>query len=99
MAPGYDSDSNEEYSVIGEKEEVGFLDFEDDRFLCNFELFKEGPVIISRPFPFIARKPQSALIGETSADAITIQTPLLIQLIYGALESSLRTPKALIHSP
>jgi len=73
MGYGCDDDCNEEYSVIGEKEEVGFLDFEDDKSLCCFEPLEEGPVVISRPFPFIGRKQQSALIGETSADPITIR--------------------------
>lgn len=68
-----ENDWDEEYSVIGEKGEVGFLDFEDDKSLHNFDPIEEGPIAISVPFPFVNGKPQSALIGETSADSINIK--------------------------
>ncbi|ONK60474.1 uncharacterized protein A4U43_C08F18870 [Asparagus officinalis] len=64
---------DEEYSVIGEKGEVGFLDFEEEKSLHNFDPAEDGPVVISLPFPLINGKPQSALIGETSADSISIK--------------------------
>lgn len=68
-----EDDWNEEYSVIGEKGEVGFLDFEEEKSLHNFDPTEEGPIVISCPFPFVNGKPQSALIGETSADSINIK--------------------------
>lgn len=64
---------DEEYSEIGDKGDVGFLDFEDDRSLHDYNLLEEGPVVISFPFPFINGKPRSALVGETLADSITIK--------------------------
>lgn len=68
-----DSEWDEGYSVIGDKGDVGFLDFEDDRSLHSYDLLEEGPVVISVPFPFIDGKPQYALVGETFADSITIK--------------------------
>ena len=68
-----ENDWDEEYSVIGEKGEVGFLDFEDDKSLHNFDSIEEGPIVISYPFPFVNGKPQSALVGQTSADIINIK--------------------------
>ncbi|KAJ0981677.1 hypothetical protein J5N97_009932 [Dioscorea zingiberensis] len=68
-----DNDCDEEYSVIGDKGDVGFLDFEDDKSLHNFDPYEEGPIVISVPFPFINGKPQPALIGETSTDSISIK--------------------------
>ncbi|XP_078437162.1 P-loop containing nucleoside triphosphate hydrolases superfamily protein [Wolffia australiana] len=64
---------DEEYSVLGEEDEVGFLDFEDASLHHFDPLFDDGPVIISMPFPFIRGKPQSALVGETAADRLTIK--------------------------
>nr|XP_010917774.2 probable RNA helicase SDE3 [Elaeis guineensis] len=64
---------DEEYSVIGEKPEVGFLDFEDDESLHSFNPLEEGSVVITIPFSFVGGKPRSALIGETSADSINIR--------------------------
>ncbi|XP_039120023.1 probable RNA helicase SDE3 [Dioscorea cayenensis subsp. rotundata] len=68
-----DNDWDEEYSVIGDKAEVGFLDYADDESLHNFDPYEEGPVVISIPFPFVNGKPQSALIGETSCGSISIK--------------------------
>lgn len=64
---------DEEYSVIGEKPEVGFLDFEDDESLHSFNPCEEGSVVITIPFSFVGGKPRSALIGETSVDLINIK--------------------------
>ncbi|KAG0494866.1 hypothetical protein HPP92_005860 [Vanilla planifolia] len=69
-------DWDEEYSVVGDKGEVGFLDFEDDKSINSFSPLEEGPVMISIPFPFIDGKPQSAFIGETSADSISIRNTI-----------------------
>lgn len=68
-----EDDWDEEYSVIGDKGEVGFLDFEEDKSLHNYDPIEDGPIVISFPFPFVNGKPQSALVGETSADAINIK--------------------------
>lgn len=63
---------DDELSQFSDKPEVGFLDFEDDKSLHDFNPLEEGgPVIITIPFPFIGDKPQSVLVGETSADKIT----------------------------
>lgn len=61
-----------EYAVIKDKGEIGFIDFEDDKSVTDYDPNEEGPVIISVPFPFIKGKPQSALIGETSVQSITL---------------------------
>ncbi|CAK7340891.1 unnamed protein product [Dovyalis caffra] len=63
---------DDEYSVIGDKGEIGFIDFEDDKSVCNYDPAVEGPIVISVPFPFVQGKPQSILVGETSKCAITI---------------------------
>ncbi|CAL5397417.1 unnamed protein product [Camellia sinensis] len=64
---------DDDFSVIGDKGEIGFLDFEDDKSLCAYDPNEEGPVLISIPFPFIRGKPLSVFVGETSAHPITIQ--------------------------
>lgn len=64
---------DEEYSEIGDKGDVGFLDFEDDKSLSSFNPFEAGPVVISTAFPFIAGKPQSAFLGEVSSDSVRIK--------------------------
>ncbi|PKU67749.1 probable RNA helicase SDE3 [Dendrobium catenatum] len=64
---------DEEYSEIGDKGDVGFLDFEDDKSLSSFNPLETGPVVISIPFPLIAGKPQSAFLGEVSSDSIYIK--------------------------
>lgn len=69
-----EEDWDENYSVVGEKPDVGFLDFEDEKSVYGFDpIDEEGEVIVSNPFPFIDRKPQSISIGKTAADSITIQ--------------------------
>ncbi|CAL9750427.1 unnamed protein product [Musa acuminata subsp. burmannicoides] len=67
-----EKDWDDEYSEISEKPEVEFLDYEDDKSLHSFDPL-EGPVQITSPFPFVNGKPQSAFIGETSADSISIK--------------------------
>ncbi|OVA05425.1 putative RNA helicase SDE3 [Macleaya cordata] len=66
-------DEWDECSVIGDKGELGFIDYEDDKSVCSYNPEEEGPVIISVPFPFVRGKPQSILIGETRADSITLK--------------------------
>lgn len=67
---GWDDD---EYSVIGDKGEIGFIDFEDDKSVCNYNPSEESDVIVSVPFPFIEQKPQSVSIDEVAADSVTIR--------------------------
>ncbi|KAL5712554.1 RNA helicase [Ranunculus cassubicifolius] len=69
MGSNWDDD---ECSVIGDKGEIGFIDYEDDKSVCNYDPNQEGPVIISVPFPFEGGKPQSVLVGETATSSITI---------------------------
>ncbi|THG07120.1 hypothetical protein TEA_017081 [Camellia sinensis var. sinensis] len=63
----------DDFSVIGDKGEIGFIDFEDDKSLCAYDPNEEGPVLISIPFPFIQGKPLSVFVGETSVHPIAIQ--------------------------
>ncbi|KAF2298530.1 hypothetical protein GH714_023978 [Hevea brasiliensis] len=63
---------DDEYSIIGDKGEIGFIDFEDDKSICNYDPDEEGSVVISVPFPFVRGKPQSIIVGETSKYSITI---------------------------
>ncbi|KAK9292346.1 hypothetical protein L1049_020312 [Liquidambar formosana] len=63
----------DEYSIIGDKGEIGFIDFEDDKSVYTYVPEEEGPVKISIPFPFISGQPQSILIGETFACSITLE--------------------------
>ncbi|XP_010256116.1 PREDICTED: probable RNA helicase SDE3 [Nelumbo nucifera] len=66
------NDWDEECSVIGDKGEIGFIDFEDNKSVCSYNPTEEGPVIISVPFSFLHGKPRSILVGETVSDSITI---------------------------
>lgn len=66
-------DWGEECSVIGDKGEIGFIDYEDDRSVCSYNPAEEGPIVISVPFPLVNGKPQSIVVGETIADSITIK--------------------------
>lgn len=68
-----DEDSDDNYSTIGDRAEVSFLDFEVEKSIHGFEPTNEGPVIVSLPFPSIGGKVQSVLVGETTSDSITIQ--------------------------
>ncbi|KAI5347741.1 hypothetical protein L3X38_000628 [Prunus dulcis] len=72
---GYKSD--EECSVIGDKGEIGFIDFEDDKSVRSYNPYEEGPIVISVPFPYVGgkqgEKPQSVCVGETAVDKITIK--------------------------
>ncbi|KAF2285412.1 hypothetical protein GH714_003619 [Hevea brasiliensis] len=64
---------DDEYSVIGDKGEVGFIDYQEDKSVCSYNPNEEGPIVISVPFPFEDRKPRSVFIGETVTDSITIK--------------------------
>lgn len=63
---------NDECSIIGDKGDISFIDFEVDDSIYFHDQNEEDPVIISTPFPFIRGKPQSTFVGETSYDAVTI---------------------------
>ncbi|KAI9194377.1 hypothetical protein LWI28_005431 [Acer negundo] len=65
--------SDGEYSVIGDKGEISFIDYEDDRSVIDFNPSEEGPIVISAPFPFVNGKPQSVTVGERTVDSITIK--------------------------
>ncbi|KAL6005174.1 hypothetical protein ACLOJK_005736 [Asimina triloba] len=73
MGSSVDEDWDENYSVISEKPEIGFLDFEEEQSVHDSNLFEEGPVAISIPFPFVGGKPQSARIGETTVESISVR--------------------------
>uniref|UniRef100_A0A2P2IQ12 RNA helicase n=1 Tax=Rhizophora mucronata TaxID=61149 RepID=A0A2P2IQ12_RHIMU len=64
--------SDDEYSEIGDKGEISFVDFQQDKSVWNYKPQEEGPIIVSVPFPFKDGKPQSVLVGETVADSITL---------------------------
>jgi helicase MOV-10 len=67
----------EECSVIGDKGDIGFIDFNDDKSVCSYNPAAEGPIVVSVPFPFVGgrqgEKPQSVVVGETVSDKITIE--------------------------
>ncbi|KAL2469853.1 putative RNA helicase SDE3 [Abeliophyllum distichum] len=66
--------SDDEYSVIGEKGDIGFVDFGNFKSACNYNPAEESEVVsISVPFPLVEGKPQWGFVGETTADSITIK--------------------------
>ncbi|KAK3042186.1 hypothetical protein RJ639_001306 [Escallonia herrerae] len=65
--------AGEECSVIGDKEDIGFIDYENDNSICNHNIHAEGPVIVSNPFPFEGGKPRFGVKGETVVEPITIE--------------------------
>ncbi|CAO2838452.1 unnamed protein product [Amaranthus hypochondriacus] len=65
--------SDDEYSVIGDKGEVGFIDFDDDSSVCSYDPNEEGSVFVSVPFPFVGQKPRSVLVDAIASDAIIIK--------------------------
>lgn len=64
---------DEERSVIGDKGDIGFIDYADDKSMCSYNVKDEGPILISVPFPLVGGKPRSGFIGETIIDSITIE--------------------------
>ena len=48
---------NDEYSVVGANGEIGFIDFDDDISVCNFDANTEGPAVITHPSRFVQGKP------------------------------------------
>ncbi|KZV56274.1 hypothetical protein F511_00271 [Dorcoceras hygrometricum] len=66
--------SDDEYSVIGDKGDIGFIDFENCRSICSYNPSLESSIFnISVPFPLVQGKPQSGVVGETVFDSITIK--------------------------
>ncbi|RLN41060.1 hypothetical protein C2845_PM01G03780 [Panicum miliaceum] len=64
--------SDDEFSVAGEKPEVEFMDYQNDDTIQDYAS-EDGPVVVTVPFPFEDGKPKSVLVGETSADTISIE--------------------------
>lgn len=64
--------SNDEYSVIGDKGEINFIDYANNKSACDYN-HEGGPLIISAPFPFSKGKPQSVFVGATAFDLISIE--------------------------
>ncbi|CAI9108746.1 OLC1v1008426C1 [Oldenlandia corymbosa var. corymbosa] len=70
---GRGNGSDDEYSVIGEKGDLGFIDFEKCKDSCSYNPAEESDIVtISVPFPLVGGKPQSGLVGETIVDSVTI---------------------------
>lgn len=65
--------SDDEYSVIGDKGEMGFIDYQNQSSVCSYDPYEDGPVVISVPFPSVEHKPQSIFVDEVAADSITIK--------------------------
>ncbi|KAI4368363.1 hypothetical protein MLD38_016929 [Melastoma candidum] len=63
---------NEVYSVIGEKEEIPFIDYQDDKSVCTYEHNEGDPLIISSPFSLMGGKPRSVIVGEMASESISI---------------------------
>ncbi|KAI3958755.1 hypothetical protein MKX01_017755 [Papaver californicum] len=89
-------DDWEECSVIGDEGNIGFLDFEDDKSVCNYNPEEEGPVIVSVPFPFVNGKPKSILVGETIADSFESERLLLSLMEPPKDESDVEALRAIV---
>ena len=61
---------DDEYSTIGDKGEVGFIDVPS---VTTSTPTEEGPVMVSVPFPFAGGKPQSVLVNEVAVASFTIE--------------------------
>jgi len=63
---------DEECSTIGDKGEISFIDYGNDKSVYSYNTIEEGPIVISAPFAFVGGKPQSVTVGENAAvlDAI-----------------------------
>lgn len=66
--------SDDEYSTIGDKGDLGFIDLQDCSSVCSYNPADESEyIVISVPFPLIDGKPQSGLVGERTAASVTIK--------------------------
>lgn len=72
MMGSYEDRSDDEYSVIGDKGEISFIDYQRDQSVCSYDLNEDDPVVVSVPFAFVDGKPRSVFVGETAADSISI---------------------------
>ncbi|XP_030543378.1 probable RNA helicase SDE3 [Rhodamnia argentea] len=72
MMGSLDDRSDDEYSVIGDKGEISFIDYQRDQSVCSYDLNEDDPVAVSAPFAFVDGKPRSVFVGETAADSISI---------------------------
>ncbi|KAG5600927.1 hypothetical protein H5410_032297 [Solanum commersonii] len=66
--------SDDEYSTITDKGDIGFIDFDKYKSAYSYNPNEESDiVVISVPFPLIEGKPKSGFVGETVVDSITIE--------------------------
>ncbi|KAL3626301.1 hypothetical protein CASFOL_029850 [Castilleja foliolosa] len=66
--------SEEEYSVIEDKGDIGFIDIDNCRSVCNYNPSEESQIVnISVPFPIVNGKPQSGFVDETISACVTIK--------------------------
>ncbi|XP_051125299.1 probable RNA helicase SDE3 [Andrographis paniculata] len=66
--------SDEEYGYIGDKGDIGFIDIDHCRSVCQYNPETESDiVIISVPFPLVDGKPQSGFVGKTIFNPVTIK--------------------------
>ncbi|CAA0823075.1 Probable RNA helicase SDE3 [Striga hermonthica] len=66
--------SDDEYSVVGDKGDIGFIDFDNCRSVCNYNPSEESQIVnISVPFPLVNGKPQSGFVGEAISDSVIIK--------------------------
>ncbi|PIN22560.1 RNA helicase [Handroanthus impetiginosus] len=73
MSSVYDK-SDDEYSVIGDKGDIGFIDLDNCKSVCSYNPAEESDIVnISVPFPLVKGKPLSGFVGETIFDSITIK--------------------------
>ncbi|KAI4338664.1 hypothetical protein MLD38_023694 [Melastoma candidum] len=83
----------DEYSVIGSREDVGFLDLGNDLSLCDYGAEDDEPVIISTPFPLVNDRPQSAFIDKVSTSQITIRNKTNVAVDIWAIRIYYSSPK------
>lgn len=66
--------SDDEYSHIGDKGDIGFIDIDNCQSVCSYNPAEESDIVnISIPFPLTEGKPQSGIVGETMFDSVTIR--------------------------
>lgn len=66
--------SDDEYSTITDKGDIGFVDFDKCKSAGSYNPNEESDiVVISIPFPLIAGKPKSGFVGDTVVDSVTIK--------------------------
>ncbi|PHT78647.1 putative RNA helicase SDE3 [Capsicum annuum] len=66
--------SDDEYSIITDKGDIGFVDFDKYISASSYNPNEESDiVVISVPFPLIDGKPKSGFVGEAVVDSVTIE--------------------------